>query len=111
MKCTTGVSKSCFFCQIKANINFYYDNYRHITPFDADARYKYSNLCNLQFYCRRLDDMLPSLAQAIQIKAEFIAHEDLLSQALSEYLKWYFSIRYKSYNKKNELFIYINKTM
>jgi hypothetical protein len=56
----------------RAKMSFYNDNYRYIIPFDADASYKYSNVCNLRQQSRRLYDMLPSLAQATQLKAEYI---------------------------------------
>lgn len=104
MKYPIDVSKSCFFCEIKVKISFYNDNSRYIVPFDAGASYKYSNVCNLRQQSRRRYDILLSLAQTTQLNAEYI-HKNLLASSLTEYLKWYFSIRYKSYNKKNEEFM------
>jgi hypothetical protein len=86
MKYPIDVSKSCFFCEIKVKISFYNDNSRYIVPFDADASYKYSNVCNLRQQSRRRYDMLLSLAQTTQLNAEYI-HKNLLLSSLSKYLK------------------------
>lgn len=75
--------KIAFFVKSRQKERFYNDNYRYIIiPFDANASYKYSKVCNLRLYCRRLYDMLPSLAQATQLKAEYI-HKNLLASSFN----------------------------